>query len=284
MFLCLLTIFRQLSDIDKDGKMTQQEFTIAVHLIQAKCRGIEVPKVLPYSLKSSSTPNQSVFGSSANATPAPMLTPMNNGAVGTPMISSGGFSGMAPGGMLTPMSYGATPGAPQAMSSSFATQGNQSGFSSGFSAFSNQGNPPGFHTGMSGSSTFPRNLHQAQSGTSYSSGMSSLDSLGLISNTSWNRPGTDTSFQQKAGVTRAATLPVHGATPSSLSSLSGLQFGQSSTQPASMVGIMSARDPTKMTSLSGTMSPANRLKYTQMFKAADYEKNGFIKGRMFTFL
>ena len=282
MFIFSNHLFRQLSDIDKDGKMTQQEFTIAVHLIQAKCRGIEVPKVLPYSLKSSSTPNQSVFGSSANSAPAPMLTPVNNGAIGTPMISSGGFSGMASGSMLTPMSYGTTPGAPQAMSSSFTTQSNQSGFGSGFSSFSNQGNPPGFHTGMSGSSTFPRNLHQAQSGTPFSSGMSSLDSLGLISNSSWNRPGQDTSFQQKPGVSRAATLPVHGVTPSSMSSLSGLQFGQHNpAQPNSMVGIVGARDPAKMTSSSGTVPPANRLKYTQMFKAADHEKNGFIKGKIY---
>lgn len=277
--------------------MTLQEFTIAVHLVQAKCRGIEVPKVLPYSLKSSVTQSQSVFGGSGNP---PGFTSMNNGAIGTPMMSS---MGMQPGGMLVPTPLSSTSGfsnisssfsSSSQFSSSFSTV-SQMGFGSGQSAFSTSSNPPGFHTGLTGSSTFPRNMHHAQTGTSH--GISSLDSLGLMSTTNWAHSGQHgLSFNQSQGVSRAATLGhTHGtldttqgvATPgpsqvvgqapsSSLSTLGGLNSASSS-----LIG--SSQDSAGFGSKTATdkIAPANRMKYIQMFKAADHEKNGFIRGKYF---
>jgi len=274
----------QLSDIDNDGKMTLQEFTIAMHLVHAKCMGIEVPKVLPYSLKSSSTQNQSVFGVKDNT---PALNPMNNGAAVTPMMSS---MGMQLGGMLTPMplsSVSSMSGMPSSFSSSGQfpgsyPSGSQLGFGSAQSAFTLPANMPGFHTGMTGSSTFPPNSHLSQTSAPYAQGMSSLDSLGLMTTPAWNQTSQDKSFQQSTTANRPVAIGTtqHTASStssqfssSSLASLGGLQLGSgtigSVQQDGSSLGSRSA---------TGQIPPASRLKYTQMFKAADHEKSGFIKG------
>ena len=42
--------FRGLADMNADGKMDKKEFSVAVHLIQKKLQGHELPKVLPPSL------------------------------------------------------------------------------------------------------------------------------------------------------------------------------------------------------------------------------------------
>ena len=263
--------------------MTLQEFTIAMHLVQAKCRGIEVPKVLPYSLKSSSAQSQSVFGGLDST---PVISPMNNGSVGIPMMPS---MGMQLGGMLTPMPLGSG-SSMSGMAPSFSSsgqfsapysQGNQMGFNSVQSAFTTSSNPPGFHTGISGSSTFPRNVHHSQTGTTYAQGMSSLDSLGLVGTSAWNQKTQENTFQKSAVPQRAATIGTpHVASSSSgqfssgsLASLGGIQFGSSAPGVASQD---SSSFGSKVT--VGQIPPANRLKYTQMFKAADNEKSGSIKG------
>ena len=58
----LLSCFRNLADLDRDGKMTMQEFTIAVHLIQSKLKGSELPTSLPNSLKMTSMPSTFLIG------------------------------------------------------------------------------------------------------------------------------------------------------------------------------------------------------------------------------
>ena len=56
---------RNLADLDRDGKMTMQEFTIAVHLIQSKLKGVELPTSLPNSLKMTSMPSTFLVGQKA---------------------------------------------------------------------------------------------------------------------------------------------------------------------------------------------------------------------------
>lgn len=56
---------RNLADLDRDGKMTMQEFTIAVHLIQTKLKGVELPTSLPNSLKMTSMPSTFLLGQKA---------------------------------------------------------------------------------------------------------------------------------------------------------------------------------------------------------------------------
>ncbi|CAH3182444.1 unnamed protein product [Porites lobata] len=57
-----------LADIDRDGKMTMQEFTIAVHLIQSKLKGIELPTSLPNSLRMTSMPSTFLVGQKTKPT------------------------------------------------------------------------------------------------------------------------------------------------------------------------------------------------------------------------
>eukprot|EP00795_Rhopilema_esculentum_P017568 gene17568-9199_t len=277
--------------MDNDGKMTLQEFTIAVHLIQAKCRGIEIPKVLPYSLKSSSVENQSVFGSSGNTPGTKMVGPASNGSVGMSMgLQSGGLlmpmqMGMSSSGMTSSGMSASVSGMSSAsnshtgmmgMQSSFGASNIQSGFGSGHSAFAPLGNASGFHTGITGSNTFPRNLHLTQSNMQQNTGqtgLSPLDSLGLIS--SWNQPKPDSSAQQKAQLSRASSMgPVHGSGQlSNFSSSGGSQFGSTFGGSSN-----SSNDVTEKSLTAGSIPPTNRLKYTQMFKAGDHEKNGFLRG------
>jgi len=54
--------------MDRDGKMTMQEFTIAVHLIQNKLKGIELPTSLPNSLKMTSMPSTFLVAQKAKPT------------------------------------------------------------------------------------------------------------------------------------------------------------------------------------------------------------------------
>ncbi len=286
--------------MDNDGKMTFQEFNIALHLIQAKCRGTEVPKVLPYSLKSSSMLKKSVFDTGFSTPASSMMPSMNNGSIGTPLMSSGGI--------LTPMQPSGTS---SSMSGSFASQSNQTG---------------GFHTGFSGSNTFPRNMPSMQLSNSTpkfhagsgarTDALSSLDSLSGLSS-GWGQPKADTSFQA-ASAQRASSLNIKSQTlpQNSFSSLTGLQFGSTPlvagpniaqappmAQPLSLgqsvpfghhtsiaqPGVVGQQAPlAKSASLgqpasSGGISPGNRMKFMQMFKAVDHEKNGFIRGDLLDF-
>ncbi|XP_031554337.1 intersectin-1-like isoform X2 [Actinia tenebrosa] len=60
-----------LSDFDRDGKMTMQEFTVAMHLIQNKLKGIEVPTVLPNTVKMTSLPASNQPGKKASPSYGP---------------------------------------------------------------------------------------------------------------------------------------------------------------------------------------------------------------------
>ncbi|XP_067051383.1 intersectin-1-like [Acropora muricata] len=81
-----------LSDLDRDGKMTMQEFTIAVHLIQSKLKGIELPTTLPNSLRMTSMPSTYLLGQKTKPNTDWGQPPMPNPAV------SNGFSNV---GMMT---------------------------------------------------------------------------------------------------------------------------------------------------------------------------------------
>lgn len=47
MFINLHFIYRALSDRDADGKLDINEFAIAMHLIELKIKGFDIPKTLP---------------------------------------------------------------------------------------------------------------------------------------------------------------------------------------------------------------------------------------------
>lgn len=45
--LCIFPLKRNLSDIDQDGKLTAEEFILAMHLIDVAMSGQPLPPVLP---------------------------------------------------------------------------------------------------------------------------------------------------------------------------------------------------------------------------------------------
>ena len=45
--MCVCVSLRELSDIDKDGRLTLDEFLIALHLLEKAKKGIPVPRTLP---------------------------------------------------------------------------------------------------------------------------------------------------------------------------------------------------------------------------------------------
>ena len=144
---------RNLADIDRDGKMTMQEFTVAMHLIQNKLKGFEVPASLPNSLKMTSMPSSfaapqktntmsGVGGSLGHSGGSSISNGFSSGAVTLPKQSGISWSGMgqtgaAPsagaGGFGTSFTSG-TGGAMSSLPSSFNT-----GAGTGFSSSANVG-------------------------------------------------------------------------------------------------------------------------------------------------
>ena len=45
--MCVCVCFRELSDIDKDGRLSLDEFLIALHLLEKAKKGMPVPRTLP---------------------------------------------------------------------------------------------------------------------------------------------------------------------------------------------------------------------------------------------
>ena len=81
--------FRGLADMNADGKMDKKEFSIAVYLIQKKLKGIELPKVLPPSLK------EDPVGGGMGALGG--LAGLNMGAPAPSPIVMGGSATLPPG-------------------------------------------------------------------------------------------------------------------------------------------------------------------------------------------
>lgn len=48
--------------MNADGKMDRHEFSIAMHLIHMKLKGVEIPKALPAVLKNPPAPTMGTFG------------------------------------------------------------------------------------------------------------------------------------------------------------------------------------------------------------------------------
>ena len=172
-FLCtFIASFRNLADLDRDGKMTMQEFTIAVHLIQSKLKGIELPTSLPNSLKMTSMPSTFLVGQKTK--PA---TDWGQSSA-NPSVSNG-FSKV---GMMTMPHKSATSGI----------------LWSGI----NQSPPQTRAVATSSSSVFGSSFGSSSTGSGPSASLSSSFSLGMnsglnspSSNTSiLNGPGSQTSF------------------------------------------------------------------------------------------
>eukprot|EP01114_Cavostelium_apophysatum_P007088 TRINITY_DN1879_c0_g1_i1.p1 TRINITY_DN1879_c0_g1~~TRINITY_DN1879_c0_g1_i1.p1 ORF type:complete len:955 (-),score=261.57 TRINITY_DN1879_c0_g1_i1:46-2910(-) len=58
-----------LSDEDKDGKLREAEFVVAMHLINAKLKGVEIPDVLPENLRQELAQGRAVAAKQSTGTP-----------------------------------------------------------------------------------------------------------------------------------------------------------------------------------------------------------------------
>lgn len=170
--LFFMDICRNLSDLDRDGKMTMQEFTIAVHLIQSKLKGIELPTTLPNSLRMTSMPSTFLVGQKTKPATDWGQPPLPNPSV------SNGFSNV---GMMT------LPHKPTG---------------SGISWSGINQSPPQTRTMASSSSVFGSSFGSSSTGSMPSTSLSSTFNVGVASGLSsgspnssiHNGPGNQTAF------------------------------------------------------------------------------------------
>lgn len=304
-----------LADLDRDGRMTLQEFMIAMHLLSCKIKGIEVPRVLPPSLRSSSDPSRQAF-------------PLNNASMGNGM--SGGMNMNMSGNNMN-MSGNNMMG----MQSMQSPNMGMSGMNLGIGRNPSMGGSPsmmgsGGNFGGMGMSGGGMNMNQnmmmqqpmmgiQSSGMSpmqpmQPSGMSPMQPMSMSSPmNSGMSPGVSGFNASPGQINRVASLPTntsafgqqqpkpnnqsftlpHSAKPNQSSVFSANSSGGVKPPPSQS----NALDSLAMDSLSGfapqqssvpnnqplavgNISAPNRMKYTQMFKAADHEKTGFLAGEL----
>lgn len=61
--MCSVTIYRNLADVDKDGRLTSEEFSIAMYLVERAKQGTILPTTLPLELLPSSHVTREAPGS-----------------------------------------------------------------------------------------------------------------------------------------------------------------------------------------------------------------------------
>ncbi|XP_043919490.1 intersectin-2 [Protopterus annectens] len=93
---------KALADVNKDGKMDQQEFSIAMKLIKLKLQGIHLPTALPPVMKQTPVPSPLTsarfgMGSMPNLT---LLPPMH---VMTPLMPTSSLTSLTPLGLSSPL-------------------------------------------------------------------------------------------------------------------------------------------------------------------------------------
>lgn len=272
-----------LSDLDRDGRMTLQEFMIAMHLLSCKIKGIEVPRILPSSLKSSTDPSQNAFPATSQmggvGMPRGMMMSghmgIPNGGMGMNMSMSGNTMGM-PGNMMIPNSNMGI-GIMQPM-----------GFQQGVGMQGTMGKQLGI--GMQHSSMPSMNSMAYTSGVPSDSGFTTTGQISRTSSLPLNK-----GFQQGQEQPRQAfTLPhsktnSHTASVFSSNASGGVRPVQQHTSNALdslsidvLSGFSKGNTATPPTPQAiggiGNISAANRMRYTQMFKVADHEKSGFLAG------
>ncbi|XP_046849050.1 intersectin-1-like [Xenia sp. Carnegie-2017] len=227
-----------LSDLDKDGQMTQQEFCIAMHLIQCKLNGVNLPTSLPLSLKTSSRGNVG----------ASLLNPVENGFTSQPTASQGtGWSSTLKTGLDAQPSTGWSVSLTSSLPPPLMPVNNQLQTS----APPSNSRPPtssshNFAPNFGMPSNGPNMMPSIGMGTPMPSGNLAVSSVSVPTST---MPGVGHSFRQHP-VARAGTFT--GMLPSP-------------PVPSVEAAIM-------------PIPPNSRLKFNQLFKANDFEKTGFITG------
>lgn len=69
---CFNRLHRDLADLDNNGQLTREGFAVAMHLIQKRIAGQELPEVLPPSLVPPSMRNGSIHATTQQRSPEPV--------------------------------------------------------------------------------------------------------------------------------------------------------------------------------------------------------------------
>ena len=307
-----------LADLDRDGRMTLQEFMIAMHLLSCKIKGIEVPRMLPPSLRSSTDPSQQAFPlnnvSMGNGMPGGGMNRAGNNMIGNNMMGNNMMgNNMMGNNMMGNNMMGMT-----AMQSPGMGMG---GINIGMGRNPSMGGSPSMGgvsgnfgamgmVGVSGGSmNMNQNMMMQPMIGMQPSGMSPMQPMQPMSMSSPMSAGMSpgSGFNASPGqINRVASLPAntsgfgHQSKPNNQSfTMPHPKPNQSSVFSSSNSGgmkpspQMNALDSLAIDSLSGfplqqgsvspkplsdNISAANRMRYTQMFKAADHDKTGFLAG------
>ena len=232
--------------------MTLQEFTIAMHLIQSKLKGLEIPKILPNNLRMSTDPSYQGFPSSGLNQPNSSTMP---GMGGSPLMMNGNVG-------MTPLMGQAQ--VPNMMGPPMMTSTPNMGFQGGPGSFGG-GIPP---MNQGNFSTNPGFMQQPLIQTSnYMNQRAAPTQATSMSVFSANAPG---------GI-NVKPAPKNNAFDSlTMDSLQGFANIPSSN-------FVNRTGSVKSSYNIANISAPNRMKYTQMFKAADNTQSGYLQGIIFRF-
>lgn len=240
-------ICRNLSDLDKDGQMTQQEFSIAMHLIQCKLKGINLPTSLPLSLKTSSRGNAG----------ASLLNPVENGfstqTSNQNSLPSTGWSSSISAGPQSQPATGWSVGLAPSLPSPLLPVNNQLQTSAA---------PPTSRLATSSSHNFTPSF-----GVPTSNGFG-MPSMMMTTPMPVVNPAMSSMAMQ------VSTMPGK--------SQSMRQHPVARTPPVARTSSFTGIPPKTNVPVDSSITtiPANsRLKFNQLFKANDYEKTGFLTGK-----
>ena len=305
-----------LADLDRDGRMTLQEFMIAMHLLSCKIKGIEVPRMLPASLRSSTDPSQQAFPLNnvpmGNSMPGGMnmsgnnmnmsannMNMSGNNMMGMQSMQSPnmGMSGMNLGGMGRNPSMVGSPnfggmgmGGGMNMNQNMMMQQPMMGVQSPMMGMQSSGMSPMQPSSMSPmqpmamSSPMNSNMSHGVSG-SFNASPGQINRVASLptntsafgqqqpkpNNQSFTLPHSAKSNQSSvfssniSGGVKPSPVQSNALDSLAIDGLSGFAPQQSSVSPNQQLAV-------------GNISAPNRMKYTQMFKAADHEKTGFLAG------
>lgn len=218
--------------------MTQQEFCIAMHLIQCKLNGVNLPTSLPLSLKTSSRGNVG----------AALLNPVENGFTSQPTASQGtGWSSTLKTGLDAQPSTGWSVSLTSSLPPPLMPVNNQLQTS----APPSNSRPPtssshNFASNFGMPSSGPNMMPSIGMGTPMPSGNLAVSSVSVPTST---MPGVGHSFRQHP-VARAGTF----------------------------TGMLPSPPVPSVEAAIVPIPPNSRLKFNQLFKANDFEKTGFITG------
>ena len=230
--------------------MTLQEFTIAMHLIQSKLKGVEIPKTLPNNLRMSTDPSYQGFPSSGLNQPNTSTMP---GMGGSPLMMNGSV------GMTSMMGHVQVP---NMMGPPMMTSAPNMGFQSGPVGFGG-GIPPMNQGNFTNSPSFmQQSLIPTSNYTNQRVAPTQPTSMSVFSA---NVPG---------GI-NVKPAPKNSAFDSlSMDSLQGFANIPSSN-------LVNRSGSVKSSYSIANISAPNRMKYTQMFKAADNTQSGYLQGTFF---